>query len=96
MQSENIYKRIGILALPHRVRKKFLGIECWVQSKEDFIIAKLVYAGIQDYKDALSCWLKYKDEIDIAYLTETAENLRVLEYLKALQRGESAEDVFQD
>ncbi len=54
-QSKNRYKQIGPIALKRRVRIDLSGKECWVTSKEDFILSKLVFGGWQDYSDALGC-----------------------------------------
>ena len=43
--SSNKYKKIGPIALERRVKEKIFGTECWVVSKEDFILSKLVYGG---------------------------------------------------
>jgi len=32
----------GLIALKRRLRINFAGIECWVTSKEDYILSKLV------------------------------------------------------
>ena len=55
--SSNKYKKIGQIGLERRVKEKIFGTECWVVSKEDFILSKLVYGGYQDFTDALGCWL---------------------------------------
>jgi len=39
------YKRIGPISLKKRVKETLFGIECWVASKEDFILSKLVFGG---------------------------------------------------
>ncbi len=41
----NKFKKMGPLGLQRRVREKKFGIECWVASKEDFILSKLLYGG---------------------------------------------------
>ena len=53
--SKNRYKQIGPIALKRRVRIDLSDKECWVTSKEDFILSKLVFGGWQDYSDALGC-----------------------------------------
>jgi hypothetical protein len=95
-KTTDVYKRIGLLAMPRRVRKSFLGLDCWIQSREDFIIAKLVYGGIQDYKDALACWMKFPDSLDVDYLNATTKELGVREYFNAIQRCEPVDQVFPD
>ena len=42
------YKKIGPIALKRRVRESLFNIECWVASKEDFIMNKLVFGRWQD------------------------------------------------
>ena len=94
--ASSIYEKIGILSIARRIRKDFLGTECWVQTKEDFIIAKLVYAGILDYNDALACWIKYENEMDIDYLESSAGQLGITASLVALKEKRSVEDVYPD
>ncbi|MFX1237026.1 MAG: hypothetical protein ACFFAS_13580 [Promethearchaeota archaeon] len=53
---KNKYKNLGPIALDRRVRKNLFEIECWVESREDFILSKLLYGSWQDYADALGCW----------------------------------------
>ncbi len=93
-KTSDVYKQISILALPRRVRKSFLGMECWIQSREDFIIAKLVYGGIQDYKDALACWMKFREILDVNYLRDITGKLGVRDYFQAIQRGDPVDQVF--
>jgi len=75
--SMNKYKKIGVLSLYNRVRDKIFGIECWVVSKEDFLLSKLVYGGWQDYTDALGCWLRFKNELNISYLKQGSKKLTI-------------------
>jgi len=75
--SMNKYKKIGALSLNNRVRDKIFGIECWVVSKEDFLLSKLVYGGWQDYTDALGCWLRFKNELNISYLKQGSKKLTI-------------------
>jgi len=95
-QSMNKYKQIGILAMKRRVQIDYLGIPCWVQTKEDFIIAKLVYEGYQDYRDALACWIRFEEEMDVAYLKSTSKTLRVADLLDTIMEKKPVEDVFPD
>ena len=69
------YKKIGPIALERRNRKKVFGTECWVASKEDFILSKLVFGGWQDYTDALGCWMRFKKELDQNYLSKMSKEL---------------------
>ncbi len=94
--TSDVYERIGILAMPRRVRKSFLGKECWIQSREDFIFAKIVNGGIQDYKDALACWMKFGETLDVDYLYATTGELGVRDYFQAIQRGDPVDQVFPE
>jgi len=76
------YEKIRILALSNRVQVKFFDLVCWAESKEDFILGKLVYAGIQDYNDALACWIRFKEQIDQQYLDEKSKEVHVYKYWK--------------
>ncbi|TFG28263.1 MAG: hypothetical protein EU532_05720 [Promethearchaeota archaeon] len=81
-QNPSKYKRIGPLALKKRVRENFLGIECWVASKEDYILSKLVFGGWQDYSDALGCWMRFQVDLDLTYLEKISKELGIyIEYL---------------
>jgi len=85
--NQNMYKRIGPLTLENRVREKIFNIECWVASKEDFILSKLVYGGWQDYSDALGCWLRFGSKLNIVYLEKTSQELRVEREFQLLRSG---------
>ncbi|HME50620.1 MAG TPA: hypothetical protein VKM55_00245 [Candidatus Lokiarchaeia archaeon] len=95
-QSTNKYMQIGILAMKRRVQIDYLGILCWAQSKEDFILAKLVYEGYQDYRDALACWIRYEEEMDVDYLRNTCKMLSINDLLDAIMEKKPVEDVFPD
>ena len=75
--SMNKYNKIGALSLNNRVRENIFGIECWVTSKDDFLLSKLVYGGWQDYTDALGCWLRFKNELNISYLKQGSKKLNI-------------------
>ena len=77
-KSTEMYELVKELSFPNRVRGKVLDLECWIQSKEDFILAKLLYKGYQDYKDALACWIRYQTELDIQFLEVSAKALKSL------------------
>jgi hypothetical protein len=85
--SGNKYKKIGPIGLKRRVREKVFNIECWVASKEDFIMSKLVYGGWQDYTDALGCWMRFRKTLDLPYLNKISLNLGVQKEFKLLQSG---------
>jgi hypothetical protein len=85
--SANKYKKIGPIALERRVRIKLLGIECWATSKEDYILSKLVFGGWQDYADALGCWLRFSEMLNLDYLDKTSNELGILKEYKLLISG---------
>jgi hypothetical protein len=86
-QNPSKYKRIGPLALKRRVRENFLGKECWVVSKEDYILSKLVFGGWQDYNDALGCWMRFQKKLDLGYLEQTSKDLRISKEYTLLKSG---------
>lgn len=90
----SVYERLGPLELKHRQRGTLFGVQCWIQSKEDFILSKLVFGGIQDYKDALTCWLRHQQDLDLAYLDETTTQFQVTAAWAAIQRESPASEVF--
>ena len=96
-KSMSKYKKIGPLGLKRRLRINFAGIECWVASKEDYILSKLVFGGWQDYSDALGCWLRFQDELDKDYLELTSKQLDIIEEFKLLRSGiEDPDDYFNN
>jgi len=94
--SENPFEQLAYLAFPRRIRIKMREIECWAQTKEDFILAKLVYGGYQDYKDALACYIRYTDSLDKEYLSHNARNLGVEEYWQAVLAQQPVDSVFPE
>jgi len=91
------YKKIGVISLNRRVRERLFGIECWVASKEDFILSKLVYGGWQDYTDALGCWMRFKDELNISLLKQNSEVLNIERELNLLISGiEDPDEYFKE
>ena len=93
-ESHSKYKRIGPIGLKRRVRIDFGGLECWVASKEDYIISKLVFGGWQDYTDALGCWLRFSEELDREYLEEVSKEIDVYRELTLLKSGIDDPDEF--
>jgi hypothetical protein len=83
----NKYKKIGKIALQRRIREKIFEKECWIESKEDFILSKLVFGGWQDYTDALGCWLRFKNDLNISYLKEGSKNLDIRREFDLLSSG---------
>ena len=93
-KSSSKYKKIGPIGLKRRVRVDFGGLECWVASKEDYILSKLVFGGWQDYTDALGCWLRYQDELDKEYLGLTSKELEIQREYALLKSGVDDPDDF--
>ncbi len=93
-QAKNKYKRIGIIGLKRRVRISFLDIDCWATSKEDFIISKLIYGGWQDYSDALGCWMRFTEKLDLSYMNKISIELGVQKELELLKSGIDDPDDF--
>lgn len=85
--SNNKYKKMGSIGLKKRVREKIFGIKCWVTSKEDFILSKLVFGGWQDYSDALGCWLRFQNELDKSYLKLNSNQLDIQKEYALLGSG---------
>ena len=81
------YKRIGPLALKRRTRVKFDDIKCWATSKEDFILSKLVFGGWQDYSDALGCWIRFNDILDVLYMNKISQELGIQKEYELLKSG---------
>ena len=82
--NDSIYEKIKFLALENRKRDNFDGLSCWIQGKEDFILSKLVYGGYQDYKDALACWIRHSQKLNVEYLLQNAQDLGIEEVYNAL------------
>ena len=85
--SSSKYKKIGPIGLKRRVRKELYGKECWVLTKEDFILSKLVFGGWQDYADALGCWLRFKEALDLNYLRKMSKKLHITNEFELLISG---------
>lgn len=92
--SNNKYKKMGPIGLKRRIRERIFDIECWVTSKEDFILSKLVFGGWQDYTDALGCWLRFQDELDKDYLSLTSKGLEIQREYALLKSGIDDPDEF--
>ncbi len=93
-KSHSKYKKIGPLGLNRRVRINFGGLKCWVASKEDYLLSKLVFGGWQDYTDALGCWLRYQDELDKKYLELMSKELETQREYTLLKSGIDDPDEF--
>ena len=83
----NKYSILSYLGLKNRKRLNVGGIKCWVASKEDFILGKLLYGGWQDYHDALGCWLRFKNELNTIYLEKNSKKLGIHEKYELLKSG---------
>ena len=79
------YIKIGPIALKRRIRERLFNIECWVASKEDFIISKLVFGGWQDYSDALGCWMRFKERLDLPYMIKICNSLKIQKHFELLR-----------
>jgi hypothetical protein len=84
---QNPYSRLGPIGLIRRKREKLFGITFWVASKEDYILSKLVFGGWQDYSDALGCWMRFSEVLDLDYLVSTSKKLNVLPQFELLKSG---------
>jgi len=73
-----------LTSLRNRRKTEIFGIETWIESPEDLIVAKLVYGGQQDEEDVLAVILAQKDNLRMSYLQEKAKEERVDEKLLAL------------
>lgn len=93
-KSHSKYKKIGPIGLKRRVRIDFGGLDCWVASKEDYILSKLVFGGWQDYADALGCWLRFQDKLDTKYLKLISKELGIHREYTLLVSGVNDPDDF--
>ncbi|BDC17912.1 nucleotidyltransferase [Acidianus sp. HS-5] len=48
---------LDLEVLKDRVRDKLMGIDCWIESVEDIIVAKLIYGSSQDEEDVIAVLL---------------------------------------
>lgn len=90
------YKKLSPIGLKRRARESLFGKQVWIASKEDFILSKLVFGGWQDFSDALGCWLRFKEEIDVHYLKNTSKQLNVEKELNLLMSGIEDPDEYFD
>lgn len=90
------YKRIGPIALKRRIRVQFNDIKCWATSKEDFILSKLVFGGWQDYSDALGCWMRFNELLDLLYMDRISKKLGIQKEYVLLKSGiDDPDDYFK-
>lgn len=92
-QSKSKYKKIGPIGIKRRTRVN-LGKECWAASKEDYILSKLVFGGWQDYYDALGCWMRFNEKLDLSHLEKTSKELGINKEYKLLKSGIDDPDEF--
>ena len=85
---------MGPIGLKKRVREKIFGIECWVTSKEDFILSNLVFGGDQNYADALGCCLRFQNELEKDYLEFVSSQLDLEHEYSFLKSGINNPDDF--
>ena len=90
------YKKLGPIALKRRVKETLFGVECWVTSKEDFILSKLIYGGWQDYSDALGCWMRFNHLLDVQYMYKISKELGIQKEFGLLKSGiDDPDDYFK-
>ncbi len=90
------YNLLGPIGLKRRARINFAGIDCWITSREDYIMSKLVFGGWQDYSDALGCWLRFQNELDKDYLELVSKQLDINQEYILLKSGIDDPDDFFD
>ena len=60
------YKKLGPIALKRRVKETLFGVECWVTSKEDFILSKFDFVSpsfkYDEFTPSISICLSIKSE----------------------------------
>ena len=81
---KSVRDKLDLTSLRNRRKTEIFGIETWIESPEDLIVAKLVYGGQQDEEDVLAVILAQKDNLRMSYLQEKAKEERVDEKLPAL------------
>lgn len=81
---KNVRDKLDLASLMNRRMTEIFGIETWLESPEDLIVAKLVYGGQQDEEDVLAVILAQKDSFRMSYLQERAKEERVDEKLRVL------------
>ncbi|MHA1670720.1 MAG: hypothetical protein ACTSV5_09090 [Promethearchaeota archaeon] len=90
------YKKIGSISLKRRVKETLFGVECWVASKEDFILSKLIHGGWQDYSDALGCWMRFNQALDVQYMSIISKELGIQKEFNLLKSGiDDPDDYFK-
>jgi len=74
---KTVNDKLDMSSLKNRRIAGFFGVETWIESPEDLIIAKLVYGEQQDEEDVLAVILAQKDDLNIPYLQKRSEEERV-------------------
>ncbi len=46
-----------------------------------------MYGGWQDYRDALGCWMRFRENLDRKYLTKVCQQLQLQKELELLTSG---------
>jgi hypothetical protein len=54
----------------------------------------LVYGGWQDYADALACWMRFNEKLDLGYLKNISDQLGIHKELKLFMSGINDPDDF--
>ena len=85
------YQKMGSIGLKKRVREKILGIECWVCSKEDYLLGSLVH---ENFTDALGCLVRFQNELDKNYLMSVSSQLDIEQEYSFLKSGIDDPDSF--
>jgi hypothetical protein len=96
LESLDIYEKLKKITFTNRIRTNLFGIDCWIQTKENFILSKLVFGGYQDYKDALACKIRFGNNIDFEYLQKYSKIFSIEEVLSALLDEIPVDEVFPD
>jgi len=79
-----------------KFKVEFDDIKCWATSKEDFILSKLVFGGWQDYSDALGCWMRFNNILDILYMNKISKELGIQKEYELLKSGiDDPDDYFK-
>lgn len=80
---KGVYSRLDEASLKRRRKVKIFGKDAWIESPEDLIVAKLVYASAQDLEDVKAILLRQK-RLNWKYLKKRAEEEKVWKKLKVL------------
>jgi hypothetical protein len=81
---KGIYSELDQEVMNGKTREKIFGIDTWLESIEDNIVAKLVYGSQQDLEDALSVLIAQEERINISSLVEKSKRFKVSDKLKLI------------